>query len=232
MFSNCFSSWFTSDFASFAETAVKDAKTFDFLLMDLGVSSFQLDDPDRGFSFRFGDALLDMRMNPEDSRDAFYILHSYSEKELSDLFFKGELPRSRQIAKLICSYRNRKSIKTVEDLLQLVSPVLKKNRSFHPATLLFQALRMEVNQELKQLEKILELLPQLLKENGTAAVISFHSLEDRVVKNSFRNLKQKQLATILTKKPLTASQQEKKHNPRSRSAKMRVIKCTTNAIQD
>ncbi|RDB31749.1 16S rRNA (cytosine(1402)-N(4))-methyltransferase RsmH [Candidatus Similichlamydia laticola] len=215
-------SFIHSDFASFSEQAVKKGQSFDFLLLDLGMSSLQLDHPERGFSYRFRNAPLDMRMNPHDPLSALSILQSYSERELSDLFFRGEVPRSRQLARALCIYRKKKPIETVEHLLEAVHPVLKKNRSLHPATLLFQALRMEVNSELDQLQSTLSLLPQLLSPEGVAAILSFHSLEDRMVKHSLKNQQQKGDLAILTKKPLGASSEEKRKNKRSRSAKLRV----------
>jgi len=191
----------------------------DGFLIDVGVSSMQLDERDRGFSF-LGDAPLDMRMNPDSDLTAETIVNRYSETELARILFEyGEERRSRQIAKAIVEARRKKKIKTTQELVSIIQPVATKGK-LHPATLTFQALRIAVNDELGQLEKGLSSAIEKTFVGGTIAAISFHSLEDRIVKNIFRDQKRK--LEILTKKPIEASVGEIKTNPRARSAKLRA----------
>lgn len=198
------------------------------LLLDLGVSSFQLDTGERGFSFR-KEAPLDMRMSTEAEQTAADIIATYSEKELLHIFQEyGEERMSKTLAKEIVDYRKSQPIETTTQLAELVHAtydrILKrKHYRIHPATCVFQALRIEVNQELAHLEQLLDSLPQLLAPGARAVIISFHSLEDRIVKHRFRQLKQQHGFTILTKKPLLPTEAEISINPRSRSAKLRII---------
>lgn len=194
----------------------------DGFLIDIGVSSMQLDERERGFSF-MGDAPLDMRMDPDAPLTAEKIVNQYPEAELARIFFEfGEERRSRQVAKAIVEARRKRKIRTTGELVEIVKPVATRGR-LHPATLVFQALRIVVNDELGQLEKGLKAGIDRLCVGGRIAAISFHSLEDRIVKNRFRD---EQNGTgrlkILTKKPIGATAEEIKGNPRSRSAKLRA----------
>lgn len=191
----------------------------DGCLLDVGVSSMQFDEKERGFSF-MGDAPLDMRMDPEGELTAEQVINRYSEKELARIFFEyGEETRSRPIAKAIVEARRKKRIRTTKELVDIVVPVARRGK-LHPATLVFQALRIEVNDELGQLARGLERGMERLCPGGRIAVISFHSLEDRIVKNAFRDAKDR--VEIITKKPIVPSLEEVRGNPRSRSAKLRV----------
>jgi len=200
------------------------------ILMDLGVSSHQFDKMERGFSFR-ADAPLDMRMNYGDSSipTAADLLNSLSEKEIADLLFTyGEERLSRRIAAKIVEFRETKKIETtgeLEDICFHAYPVKDRHGRLHPATRSFQALRIAVNEELTVLENTLPKLLPFLSEGGVLAVISFHSLEDRIVKHTFKEIVEKEdfPATILTKKPLTATEEELSQNSRSRSAKLRLL---------
>lgn len=195
------------------------AGCIDGFLIDIGVSSMQLDERERGFSF-MGDAPLDMRMDPEGDLTAEEVVNRYSEKELARIFFEyGEERRSRPVAKAIVEARKKKKIRTTGQLVDVIKPVATKGR-LHPATLVFQALRIEVNDELGQLEKGLKSAIGLLCPEGRMAAISFHSLEDRIVKNILRD--ERERLKILTKKPIGPTDEEIKGNPRSRSAKLRA----------
>lgn len=188
-------------------------------LIDVGVSSMQLDERERGFSF-MADAPLDMRMDPEERLTAEQVVNRYSEVELARIFFEyGEERRSRQVAKAIVAARRKKPIRTTGELVEIVKPVATKGR-LHPATLIFQALRIVVNDELGQLEHGIDGAIAKLCPGGRIAVIAFHSLEDRIVKNKFRDAKG--TVEILTKKPIGPAAEEIKANPRSRSSKLRV----------
>ncbi|MCB9092407.1 MAG: 16S rRNA (cytosine(1402)-N(4))-methyltransferase RsmH [Halobacteriovoraceae bacterium] len=203
---------------------------FDGILMDIGVSSHQFDSEERGFSFR-GDAPLDMRMNQEDGEleTAADILNHYSEEKIADmLYYLGEEKFSRKIAKKIIEERKNTPFETtaqLENLVFHVYPAKLRHRSIHPATKTFQALRIAVNRELEVLENSIEKYFELLSPGGKLLIISFHSLEDRIVKRQFRKIAQTSpnYATILTKKPITATEQEVQVNRRSRSAKLRVL---------
>ena len=191
----------------------------DGFLIDIGVSSMQLDERERGFSF-MGDAPLDMRMDTDGKLTAEEIVNRYPEKELARIFFEyGEERRSRQVAKAIAEARRKKKIQTTKQLVDVIRPVATRGR-LHPATLVFQALRIAVNDELGQLEKGLKAATEKLNPDGRIAVISFHSLEDRIVKNRFRDEKEK--LKVITKKPVGPDLEEIKMNPRSRSAKLRA----------
>ena len=197
----------------------------DGVLADLGVSSMELDNPERGFSFQ-QDGPLDMRMNP-DGQDltAADIVNTYTEKDLAELFRKyGDEIFPGRIARVIVEQRRKRELRTTQDLVDIIlSVVLQKRRGIHPATRVFQALRIEVNDELTALEVFIQKSVEILKPGGRLVIISFHSGEDRIVKNIFRTLKQEQKANILTKKPLLPREEEIASNPRSRSAKMRVL---------
>lgn len=203
---------------------------FSGILMDLGVSSHQFDKMERGFSFR-ADAPLDMRMNYSDSRipTAADLLNTLTEKEIADLIFNyGEERLSRKIAARIVELRQKEKIHStgqVEDICFHAYPAKDRHGKLHPATRTFQALRIAVNEELKVLENTLPKLLPYLAEGGVIAVISFHSLEDRIVKHTFKEIVEKKdfPAIILTKKPLTATEEELSENSRSRSAKLRIL---------
>ncbi len=206
----------------------------DGILLDIGVSSMQLDTPERGFSFRH-EAPLDMRMDPANDLTAEIVVNTWPEKELARLFRDlGEEPKWRLAARVIVEDR---PFHTTRQLADLLSRVLKGKPGMHPATRLFQALRICVNRELEVLQEALHKAITLLTPGGHLAVISFHSLEDRIVKDTFREwasdkassagrpglfLDKTPLASILTKKPLEAEEEELSLNPRSRSAKLRV----------
>jgi 16S rRNA (cytosine1402-N4)-methyltransferase len=197
----------------------KKGSPLDGFLIDVGVSSMQLDDVERGFSFR-GNAPLDMRMDPEGELTAEEIVNRFSEKELARIFFEyGEERRSRQVAKAIVEARRKRRIRTTEELVAIVSPVATKGK-LHPATLVFQALRIVVNDELGQLERGIRAAMEQMAPGGRIAVISFHSLEDRIVKNQLRS--DRAGWKVLTKKPIGPTAEESRINPRSRSAKLRA----------
>jgi 16S rRNA (cytosine1402-N4)-methyltransferase len=193
----------------------------DGVLADLGVCSDQLDDAERGFSFQ-QNGPLDMRLNPTEGEPAGSLLKRLSERDLADLFWKyGEERFSRRIARRIVETRRRTPLETTEELAELIRRCVPRprGRQIDPATRVFQALRIAVNDELGALDRFLAVLPSCLKPGGRAAIISFHSLEDRRVKQAFRDRK---LYTVLTKKPIQASEDELRMNPRARSAKLRA----------
>jgi 16S rRNA (cytosine1402-N4)-methyltransferase len=199
----------------------------DLIFADLGVCSGQLADTERGLSFQ-QDMKLDMRLDDRLEMTAADIINNMDEKGLADLIFKfGQERASRRIARSIVQYRKSARIKTTTVLVDVIcralgcNPNARRSR-IHPATKTFQALRIAVNNELDNLEKFLEAIPLLLRKDGRAAVISFHSLEDRLVKNNFRLNKTAGVYDIITKKPIIASRQEMFDNPRSRSAKLRI----------
>ena len=213
----------------------------DGLLLDLGMSSEQLERSGRGFSFLKNEP-LDMRYQFQEVRppdiDGQYlggrtsqiltaakVVNSFSEKELADIFFKyGEERFSRQIVKKIIEERKIKPIKTTFDLVEIIQKAISFRRSrLHPATKVFQALRIYVNDELENLEKLLKNLGKIIKNKGRVAIISYHSLEDRLVKNYFREMARQGKAKILTKKPIKPTFEEIRQNPRARSAKLRAI---------
>lgn len=219
------------NFVEFPEWCEKNQMHGKFagILMDLGVSSHQFDKMERGFSFR-ADAPLDMRMNYGDNNipTAADLLNSLSEKEIADIIFNyGEERLSRKIASRIVELREKEKITStgqIEDICFHAYPP-KERHGKHPATRTFQALRIAVNEELTVLENTLPKLFPFLANGGVIAVISFHSLEDRIVKHTFKEIVEKKdfPAMILTKKPLTATEEELSQNSRSRSAKLRVI---------
>lgn len=201
---------------------------FSGILLDLGVSSHHFDSPERGFSFRF-DGPLDMRMNisDQDLPTASDIINQYSEEELTDIFQKyADEKFASRISQNIVEARKSKKIERTSELEQIIFhcyPKKFRHGRIHPATKSFQALRLEVNRELLVLEQIIPDLLSLLSEGGRLAIISFHSLEDRIVKHLFKETSQKSPFTLITKKPIIPSEQEIKSNSRSRSAKLRVI---------
>lgn len=192
---------------------------YDGIIADLGVSSHHLDTPERGFSFR-NEASLDMRMDRGKSLTAGDVINHWDEKELADIFFKyGEERLSRRIAKRIVEQRPFQTTTELASSIAYSVPPKYRYGRIHPATRVFQALRIVVNDELKSLETFLEKAPLSLTPGGRIAIISFHSLEDRLVKNAFKN---SELLQVVTKKPIEAQEQEIKNNPRARSAKLRV----------
>src|SRR5579863_2992255 len=213
--------------ASFASLAEARSPMADGLLADLGVSSLQLSDAARGFSIQ-ADGPLDMRMDPQSERTAEQVVNHLDERELADVIYEfGEERRSRRIARAIARSR---PIRSTAQLAQVISAAArsmklgqKKYERIHPATKTFQALRIFVNRELDDLKALLEAAPRILKPGGRVVVISFHSLEDRIVKDAFRegSIKDKYFR-VLTKKPVTASEEEQDRNPRARSAKLRA----------
>jgi 16S rRNA (cytosine1402-N4)-methyltransferase len=199
----------------------------DFILADLGVSSPQLADSEFGLSFQTN-MPLDMRIDKRLKRTAADIVNKSDEKSLADLIYHfGQDRASRRIARFIVRQRKVESIKTTEQLAQIVSKALGKSKRgrrsrIHPATRTFQALRIAVNNELENLKKLLASAPDLLKKGGYIAVISFHSLEDRLVKNDFRQNELSGIYRIVTKKPIVPTQEEIRENRRARSAKLRI----------
>jgi 16S rRNA (cytosine1402-N4)-methyltransferase len=200
----------------------------DGLLADFGVSSLQLDEAGRGFSF-MADGPLDMRMDTRSGTTAAQVVNEASERELADLIYEyGEERRSRRIARAIVHGR---PVTTTGQLARLVTPAARpmKQERIHPATRTFQALRIYVNRELDEIRSLLEAAPGLLKPSARLAVISFHSLEDRIVKDSLRDGARQGIWEILTKKPVTAGEEELERNPRSRSAKLRAAERIANS---
>jgi 16S rRNA (cytosine1402-N4)-methyltransferase len=209
---------------SFADLANDQrAKTIDGILADLGVSSLQLGDPARGFSFQ-AEGPLDMRMNPQAELTADQVVNHMSERELADVIYEfGEERRSRRIARAIVRSRPIRSTAHLAEVISAAArPMNQAERRIHPATRTFQALRIFVNRELDDLRGLLDVAPQLLKPGGRLVVISFHSLEDRIVKDSLREGVKQGDYKLLTKKPVTATEGEIDRNPRSRSAKLRA----------
>lgn len=210
------------------EGLLKERGGFSGILMDLGVSSHHFDSPERGFSFRF-DGPLDMRMNIDDqeTKTAADIINKCSVSELVEIFNKyGEDPFAQRIAEKIADSRKEKKLETTAELEQIIFHCYPKKMRYgrtHPATKIFQALRLEVNQELTVLSEVIPQLLELLSDAGRLVIISFHSLEDRIVKNLFKENSQKGPYTLITKRPLVPSENEIKNNSRSRSAKLRVI---------
>ncbi len=195
--------------------------SLDGLLADFGVSSLQLDQPHRGFSFR-NDGPLDMRMDPRVGPTAEQVVNQADEEDLANLIYEfGEERRSRRIARAIVRAR---PISTTAELAKVVSAAAHsmKGDKIHPATRTFQALRIQVNKELTEIQSLLRSAGSLLKPGGRVVLISFHSLEDRLVKDSFRAEAKAGVLEILTKKPVVATGEEERVNPRSRSAKLRA----------
>ena len=213
----------------------------DGILLDLGVSSYQLDEPSRGFSYMH-DAKLDMRMNKDMDFTAYDVVNNYPEEKLIEIFFTyGEERYSKSIAKKIVEERKIKPIETTYELVDIIKSAIPKralNEKQHPAKRVFQAIRIEVNGELVELENAIKDSVDVLKPGGRLLIITFHSLEDRIVKKTYENLEGrctcpsdfpkcvcgfKSFGKIITKKPIVADEKELYENPRSRSAKLRVF---------
>jgi 16S rRNA (cytosine1402-N4)-methyltransferase len=210
-----------NDFLSASQQLVEEGRKFDMILADLGVSSPHLDKASRGFSFK-EEAPLDMRMDTEQALTAQTVVNDYSEPELADILWRfGDEPKARQIARLIVANR---PFSSTTQLARVVAKAWPGHSKVHPATRSFQAIRIVVNDELGQLEKALPLWIDLLKPGGRLAVISFHSLEDRIVKRVLAEyaLGYEAQVKLLTKKPVMASDEEIVSNPRARSAKLRA----------
>jgi 16S rRNA (cytosine1402-N4)-methyltransferase len=210
----------------------------DGILMDIGVSSTQLDDPERGFSYRY-DTRLDMRMNKNNPLSAYEVVNEYEEEKLSKIIYEyGEERYARKIARLICEARQEKPIETTGDLVEIIKRAYPSRAEKHPAKKTFQAIRIEVNRELEVLEKAIEKAVAALKKGGRLGIITFHSLEDRIVKNMFKELatgckcppelpicvcNEKPIVKLVTRKPIGPSAEELKYNNRAHSSKLRVI---------
>jgi 16S rRNA (cytosine1402-N4)-methyltransferase len=197
----------------------------DGLLADFGVSSMQLDEASRGFSF-MADGPLNMRMDSRSGQTAEQVVNEASERELADLIYEyGEERRSRRIARAIVRGRPVTTTGQLARIVASAAPAMK-SAHIHPATRTFQALRIHVNRELDEIRSLMEAAPRLLKPSARLAVISFHSLEDRIVKDSLREGARQGIWEIFTKKPVTAGEEELDRNPRSRSAKLRAAERT------
>lgn len=206
----------------------------DGLLADLGVSSHHFDDENRGFSFRF-DSPLDMRMNKSATQTAADVVNNYSEEALADVFYLyGELKNARRIASLLVKQRAQNEIKTTQQLITVLEPLFRREREKKDLAKLFQALRIEVNGEMQALKEMLNSATQLLKKGGRLSIITYHSLEDRIVKNIMKagNVEGKveqdfygRIHTpfkLINNKVIVPSEEEQEQNPRSRSAKLRI----------
>ena len=204
------------------------------LLADLGVSSHHFDDESRGFSFRF-DAQLDMRMNKRAGKTAADIVNDYDEEALANLFYLyGEIKHSRRLAATVVKARSQQRIVTTQDLLRILEPIFKREREKKDLAKVFQALRIEVNHEMDALKEMLKSATELLKPGGRLSVITYHSLEDRIVKNIMKtgNVEGKRIQdfygrietpfTLINNKVIVPSENEQQENPRSRSAKLRI----------
>jgi 16S rRNA (cytosine1402-N4)-methyltransferase len=209
------------------------------LLADLGVSSHQFDTDERGFSFRFDEAVLDMRMDQHSSTDARHIINTYTESQLADIFYQyGELNNARKIAQRLVESRNRESINTVGDLKKVLTSFAPKFKDYKFWAQVFQALRIEVNRELEVLKSMLLQSKDIIAPGGRLVIMSYHSLEDRLVKNfintgNFNGEAEKDFYgnvkrpfEPVSRKAITASEQELEANPRSRSAKLRIAERT------
>lgn len=212
----------------------------DGILLDLGVSSYQLDERNRGFSY-LGENVLDMRMDKTQELTAQIVINHYTEQELANIIYEyGEERFSRKIAKNICKVREEHPIKTTKELTDIIEKSIPKSKQKdgHPAKRTFQAIRIEVNNEIKPLYNTIKDCIECLKEEGRLCVITFHSLEDRAVKNAFMEAKgkctcpsdlpycvcgAKSLGKIITKKPIIATEEELEENARSKSAKLRIF---------
>jgi 16S rRNA (cytosine1402-N4)-methyltransferase len=213
-----------TSFADFAND--QGPTTYDGILADVGVSSLQFDDPARGFSFQ-AEGMLDMRMNPQAELTAEQVVNHSDERELADVIYEfGEERRSRRIARAIVRSRPIRTTVQLADVVSAAARPMKLGQKgydrIHPATRTFQALRIFVNRELDELRGLLNAAPLLLKPGGRVVIISFHSLEDRIVKDAFREGVKQGHYRILTKKPVTPGDEEIDRNPRARSAKLRA----------
>jgi 16S rRNA (cytosine1402-N4)-methyltransferase len=207
---------------AFSEAANEiEPGSLDGLLADFGVSSLQLDEAHRGFSFR-SDGPLDMRQDTRTGETAEQVVNQEDENELADLIYEfGEERRSRRIARAIVRARPIRSTAELAQIISAAAPSMKGDK-IHPATRTFQALRIRVNNELGEIQSLLKSAGSLLKPGGRLVLISFHSLEDRLVKDAFREAARTKEFEVLTKKPVVAGEQEEMRNPRSRSAKLRA----------
>ena len=212
----------------------------DGILLDLGVSSYQLDERNRGFSY-LGENELDMRMDKSQELTAKRVVNYYSEKELANIIYEyGEERFSRQIARNICNYRKEKTINTTKELVEIIEKSIPKSKQNdgHPAKRTFQAIRIEVNNEIKPLYNTVKNSIECLKPQGRLCIITFHSLEDRAVKNAYIEAKgkcicpsdlpycvcgAKSLGNMVNKKPIVATKEEQEENSRSKSAKLRIF---------
>ena len=217
-----------ANFSSLAkETAKQGIEKADLIIADLGICSAQLTDADKGLSFQ-ENMKLDMRLDNRLKTNAADIVNGADEKDLSDVIYNfGQERASRKIARSIVQYRQARPITTTGQLSNIICRVLKQSPAsrkgrIHPATKTFQALRIAVNEELDSLKKFLSDAPDVLAQNGRIAVISFHSLEDRLVKEDFKKNKLNGIYDIITRKPLVATRAEVLDNPRARSAKLRI----------
>jgi len=218
-----------------------NVNSVDGILLDLGVSSYQLDEADRGFSYMH-DAKLDMRMNREDSLSAYEVVNKYSEDELARIFFDyGEERYSKSIAKKICEKRKEKNIETTLELVDIIKsamPAKALNEKQHPAKRVFQAIRIEVNEELTKLKQAVIDAIMSLNDGGRLTIITFHSLEDKIVKHTYEEMEGrctcpkslpvcvcnfKSYGKIVNKKPIVSNKNELEENARARSAKLRVF---------
>ncbi|MBR0430911.1 16S rRNA (cytosine(1402)-N(4))-methyltransferase RsmH [Candidatus Saccharibacteria bacterium] len=212
-----------TDFYNAVLQLIECGKTFDIILADFGVSSPQLDMENRGFSFKY-DSPLDMRMNQKQNFTAADVVNKYNERELAEIFAKYGEEKPGHAKLLAREIAHHRPIKTTKELAEII---IKKSRytKVHPATKVFQAVRIVVNDELTQIAKTLPLIPRLLNQNGRVGIITFHSLEDRLVKDYFKkasNLGEESELKIINKKPIIATPQELVINPRARSAKFRA----------
>ena len=217
-----------------------DIKKVDGILLDLGVSSYQLDERNRGFSY-LGENELDMRMDKSQNFTAKDVVNNYKEEDLANIIYEyGEERFSKRIAKNICKYRKEKQIDTTKELVEIIEKAIPKKfqNDGHPAKRTFQAIRIEVNNEIKPLKKTVKDCIEVLNPGGRLAIITFHSLEDRAVKNAYIEAKgkctcpkdlpycvcgAKSLGEIITKKPIVATKEEIERNSRSKSAKLRIF---------
>jgi 16S rRNA (cytosine1402-N4)-methyltransferase len=213
-----------SDFWAAAQELVGEKQRFDMILLDIGVSSPQLDRSERGFSFmRAGE--LDMRMDPSQGQTAAEVVNRSSEKTLADIIVRYGEEKPKTARRIAQAIRLNRPITTTTELANVIQKVLPRTGKIHPATRTFQALRIVINDELGQLERTLPLTLDLLNPGGRLAVISFHSLEDRIVKQflaEHAGADYEAELSVVTKKPITASPDEIAYNPRARSAKLRV----------
>ncbi len=215
-------------FVNESYTEIKqEVNEIDGILFDFGVSSLQLDNPNKGFSFRFYGP-LDMRFDNKQELTAEHVVNNYNIDELERIIKNyGEDKNYKKIARAIVENRRKEKIDTTNKLKSLIEKVVPKLGKINPATKTFQALRIEVNDELKNVEMGIDTAKDLIKINGIIAVITFHSLEDRIVKNKFRDLKKTKNWQLINKKVITASRDEITSNPRSKSAKLRIIQRTS-----
>ena len=203
-------------------------QSLDGLLADFGVSSLQFDDARRGFSFQ-ADGPLDMRMNTRTGQTAYQVVNEMDERELANLIYEyGEERRSRTVARAIVRGR---PVASTAQLARIVASAVPPMKHIHPATRTFQALRIYVNRELEEIRSLFEAAPRLLKPSARLVVISFHSLEDRIAKDSLREGAQRGIWNVLTRKPVMAGEDEVERNPRSRSAKLRAAEKTAISFQ-